>query len=138
MPVSEMITFGATSDKTDRNGNTPLHLVGCNCEMAVVKNPLVAIYKSDGSVRTHNKRLYARLAWVLRILVEQYANVGVVIGADTLLDLSCSWKDWDIISLLLTHVANPPTHYTSSFLLSTEKKRFSGLVKSFVGSTRPA
>jgi hypothetical protein len=136
LSVSELITFGATPGMADSDGTTPLHLVGH--EMAMVKNPLVTVIKVDGSGLTNKRRLYARLAWVLRILVEQHANVNIMIGVDSLLNLACSWKDWDIISLLLKHGATPSPGSASRFTFSTDKKRFSDLVKSFGGRPRPA
>src|SRR5258707_1299120 len=136
LSVSELITFGATPNMADRSGKTPLHLVGH--EMLMVKNPRITVVKADGSGIISKKTQYARLAWVLRILVEQHADVNVMIGENSLLDLSCSWMDWDVISLLLKHGAIPSPGSASHFKLSTNQKQFSDLVKSFGGSPRPA
>lgn len=135
LSVSEMLTFGATPNMEDSSGKTPLHLVAH--EMIMVKNPRITVLKADGSGITNKGRLYARLAWVLRILVEQHANVNIVIDDDSLLNLSCSWEDWDIITLLLKHGATPSPGSVYRFTSSTDQKRFSDLVKSFEGRSRP-
>jgi hypothetical protein len=134
--TSELITCGATPDKADRHGITPLHLVGQ--EMIKVKNPLVTLSKADGSGMTDKKRLYMQLAWVARILVEQHANVNIVIQNDSLLNLVCTWKDWDLIALLLKHGATPSPRSASRFTTSTDKKRFLDLAKTYGSGARPA
>ena len=135
LSVSELITFGATPGMADTSGKTPLHLVGH--EMLMVKNPRIVVVKADGSGLTNKKRQYARLAWVLRILVEQHADINIMIGNCSLLDLSCDWMDWDIITILLKHGAIPSSS-ASLFKLSIHQNRFSDLVRSFGGSPRPA
>jgi hypothetical protein len=135
LSVSEMITFGATPSVADNDGKTPLHLVAH--EMAMVKSPRVTVLKADGSGITHKGRLYARLAWVLRILVEHHANVNIIIDDDSLLNLSCVWKDWDIITLLLKHGATPSPGSVYRFTSPSDQKRFSDLVKSFKTRSRP-
>jgi len=134
LAVSELIVLGANPNKADTDGITPLHLVFL--ELSMVKNPLVAIVKADLSGLMDVKRLYARLSWVVHILVEQHANVNIKVGQNSILDLSCNWRDWDLITLLLKHGANPSPNSMPPFASTTDKKRFLDLVKA--SGPRPA
>ena len=126
LALSELIGLGATPNRIDNEGNTPLHLVFS--EMMMVKNPLVTVVKADGSGLTDKKRLYSRLSWTARILIEHHADVNITVGSNSALDLSCKWKDWDLITLLLKHGAHSPPTSPPRFASSSDKKRFSELV----------
>jgi hypothetical protein len=139
LALSELIGLGATADMADSHGLTPLYLAFG--EMMKVKSPGVAIFnKARGALMgpEDKRRLYLRLAWVARILIEQHASVNIKIDGDSLLDLSCNWKDWDTIALLLKHGATPSPKTISRFRSPADKKQFSDLVQSFrSGRPRP-
>ncbi|KIM82961.1 hypothetical protein PILCRDRAFT_819761 [Piloderma croceum F 1598] len=137
LALSEMIGLGATADLADSNFQTPLHLVFL--EMAKVKTPGIAIFSKARRAYmgvVDKERLFYRLAWVARILIEQHAKVDIMVGSNSLIDLSCTWKDWDTIALLLKHGAAPLPTTISRFRSSSEKKRFSDLLK-FSDSDHP-
>ena len=137
LALSEMIGLGATVNLADSNLQTPLHLVFL--EMGKVKYPGTAILSKARRAYmgvVDKERLFYRLAWVARILIEQHAEVDIMVGSDSLIDLSCTWNDWDTIALLLKHGAAPLPTTISRFRSSSDKKRFSDLLKSY-GSDHP-
>ena len=137
LALSELIGWGATIDIADSQSQTPLCLVFL--EMARVKSPEYIIINQAHRARlgtAEKEKLFSQLAWAARILIEQHANINVVIGGDSLINLSCSWKDWDTIALLLEHGATTSRSTLSRFSSRTDRKRFSDLLKSH-GSGRP-
>jgi ankyrin repeat protein len=130
LALSELIGLGAIIDLADSNGHTSLHLA--TLEMVKVKSPGVLIFsKACGAYMraTDKERFFHQLAWVLHILIEQHANINIMAGGDTLIDLTCKWKDWDIVTLLLKHGATTSLITSSLFRSSADKKHFSNLLK---------
>lgn len=130
LALCELIGLGATSDKADSNGVTPLHMA--YTEMKILKNPAYGVMKTDGSIanKAYKEQEFKRLARVARILIEQHANVNTIIDGTSLIDLSCTWKDWDTIALLLRHGAKPSASTSSCITHRADRKRFTDLVKS--------
>jgi hypothetical protein len=51
------------------------------------------------------ERNLARCARIVRILVEQHADVNRSFGGRSLLSMACAMKNWEIITLFLEHGA---------------------------------
>jgi hypothetical protein len=137
LALSELIGLGATPDKADSYGITPLHLIFM--EMAKVKSPEIAVFQIDSKTlmgAADRGRLFSRLAWVARILIEQHTDVKIKVREQSLIGLSCSWQDWDTVTLLLKHGATLSPSTVSCFKSSSDRKRFTDLLRS-VGPGHP-
>lgn len=105
----EIIRLGATIDSRDNKGHTPLSRgmmmaswsslivadANASTPWALCPDPVAAEKNID------------RMRWVCRLLVEQHADVNVVVDDIAPLDYACLAKDWEAIELLLVHGAEP-------------------------------
>jgi hypothetical protein len=139
LAVSELLRLGASADKADGAGITPLYLA--ISQMDEYKS-VMAQCPVDGTlarviVRSAEMGL-SRRAWVARILIEQHADVNRSINGVSLLHLACIHQSWDTISLLLKHGANPSPSPASHFPRTSDRSRFFALAKSIgTGHPRP-
>jgi hypothetical protein len=156
--VCEMIRLGATIDKADALGKTPLYLAveslaHLTAALAVGVDQHVAanLPKGRSRKRTHTVQLsrndgLLRLQYVIRLLLEQHADPNCAGDGQTPLHMACKFQMWDVIELLLTHRANPlPPRPPGSripspptfFRTNADQTRFRSLVASTSGSSRP-
>ncbi|KAF4593087.1 hypothetical protein EYR38_008797 [Pleurotus pulmonarius] len=97
----EMIRLGAGIDVVDSGGNTPLMI-------SMIR--LAELYREHGpltrsSIPSENP--YPRIATIVRTLVEHLANANFVSNRRTPLHHACETHDWELITLLINHGANP-------------------------------
>ena len=135
--LCEMIRTGAKIDQKDSKGITGLYMALeslCSSQMQMALHiPHMMPFLSE---------MRARLEYVARVLVEQHADVNHAVDGITPLHLACKAGQWDLIELLLKHGANPSprsaTHPATLLSLSSDRSRFSALVKKFpLGRVRP-
>jgi len=147
--LCEMIRAGGTVDIQDVKGNTALSLaLGSlvSCQMALNANIPKPRSMSSQKLPASAERSTAllRLAYIVRVLIEQHADVNHQINGMSPLHLACQVRDWDLIALMLKHGANlsaTSSNYPPSVLLSSsvDKSRFFALVQEFpAGNARPA
>lgn len=147
--LCEMIRAGGTVDIQDVKGNTALSLALeslVTCQMALNANIPKPRSKSLQKLSASAERSTAllRLAYAVRVLIEQHADVNHQVNGMSPLHFACQVRDWDLIALMLKHGANPSatsSNYPPSALLSSsvDKSRFFALAKEFPsGNTRPA
>src|ERR1700722_8669128 len=136
LAVSEYLRMGATADQADIAGITPLYLV--LSVMVPLTSVIILSRAAGGRDRKllDQERALARLVWTARILIEQHADVNTTIDNIPLINLACGSQNWDIISLLLTHGANPSPGL-ESLKFQADKSRFSRLCKSIKNRPRP-
>lgn len=129
LALCELVGLGANPALADTYGTTPLHLV--YMEMEKVKGPMCITGTSDGQPMSKEgkERLFYRLAWTARILIEQHVDINITIRGSTLVDLSCGWKDWETVTVLLRHGSKPSSGASSRLRTPADKKHFSELVK---------
>jgi len=134
--LCEMIRIGATIDMKDPKGITGLYMALeslCTSKMALQVSGMIPLL-------TEMRR---RLVYVTRVLIEQHADVNHTVNGMTPLHLACKAGQWDLITLLLKHGANPSPRSTTQplpamLLPSSDRSRFSKLVKEFpLGRSRP-
>ncbi|EPQ56121.1 hypothetical protein GLOTRDRAFT_137953 [Gloeophyllum trabeum ATCC 11539] len=148
----EMIRMGATIDRKDAGGHTPL--------TSGLKR-LAELVLITGMRHTHYGRMLwsqpalkkepgtpdlmiIRIAWVCKLLIQQHADVNLVVGDYAPMDRVCEVENWELITLLLEHGANPnrrsPRGLPVDRLESRESKtRFRELVRDMSKiSQRPA
>jgi hypothetical protein len=132
--VCEMIRIGATIDIPDARGATALWLAASYLfQTNSVKKPANKPQIPDPT---------QRIAFAIKTLIEQRANVNIIHEGSTPLHFACRAKHWDTITLLLAHGANPSLPSTppaaQSFTNSDDRKRFETLVATYSGKSRPA
>ena len=136
--LCEYLRCGATADKTDNSGISPLYLA--LSQMAgmkimhryVVQNGTTqhGLRHDDGTLwqEVDFRHAISQYTWLARILVEQHADVNRVLEGVSPLRLACQSANWEIMSLLLEHGATPEAHLSSCFTSPAEKKRLSTLI----------
>ncbi|EPQ56125.1 hypothetical protein GLOTRDRAFT_137956 [Gloeophyllum trabeum ATCC 11539] len=143
----EIIRLGGTIDLKDAHGYTPLAL-----GMWVMASYAVAnigrrrgVSWCSGADPVAAERMAARTRWVCRLLVEQHADVNVVVDDMAPLEYACFVQDWEMIELLLTHGADAGRRDSQGRLpmdrlsgARADKKRFLKLVAETKGRPRPA
>lgn len=107
--------------------------------MAITKDlralMLLAGSKAEAS---EMEQLRGRLTSVARILIEQHADVNATVDGLSILELSCRWKDWETIALLLKHHAHVSPSTLLQFRSLTDQRKFTAMVQSAsVESVRP-
>ncbi|KAF8207238.1 hypothetical protein K438DRAFT_1815947 [Mycena galopus ATCC 62051] len=129
LAVYECLRLGASADKADSSGITPICLA--ISQLAKATSPHVLVLRSDGS-RTSAAdvgREISRLKFVIRILVEQHVALNTSIDGEPLVNLLCRSRAWDTIALFFEHGAIPPTNPGALFRTADDRSRFAALVK---------
>lgn len=132
--VCEMIRIGATIDHADAHGATALWLAAASLAKCTSATRQRVRTRKAGDYIPPDPTL--RVAFVIRTLVEQHANVNIVYEGTTPLYHACVGQHWETVSLLLEHGAIPSL-VAHSFNI-TDRKRFNALVERFAGKPRPA
>ncbi|KAJ7746584.1 hypothetical protein B0H16DRAFT_1421490 [Mycena metata] len=137
LAVYERIGVGATADKPDSSGITPICLAISH--LALVSSPNVVGFTSNGSLKSTSalKREASRLKCVIRILVEQHVVLDRFTQGQPLINLLCRSAAWDTITLFLEHGATPPGNLLPLFPAPADRARFTSLVKSHSAKSRP-
>lgn len=136
--LSEYLRCGATADKTDSTGVSPLYLALSRMEemktaqhlivqRCIVQNGPLHDDGTPWKVIDYQHAIY-RYAWIARILVEQHVDVNREVDGVSVLQLACQSANWEIISLLLEHGAIPHAHLTTVFTSSADQKRLAELI----------
>lgn len=139
--VAEFLYFGATPDLEDpTDGATPLWVV--SKEIANItehqNGPFINIVKSLTEltpVRMTKENVLRRLGWIVRMLVEQHADVHKTANNLSILQLAYNAQRWDHIVLLIKHGARPSRDF--HFASSADERRISSLVEINRNSPRP-
>ncbi|EIM82591.1 uncharacterized protein STEHIDRAFT_141805, partial [Stereum hirsutum FP-91666 SS1] len=139
--VAEFLYFGATPDLEDpTDGATPLWVV--SKEIANItehqNGPFIDIVKSLTEltpVRMTKENVLRRLGWIVRMLVEQHADVHKTANDLSILQLAYNAQRWDHIVLLIKHGARPSRDF--HFASSADERRISSLVEINRNSPRP-
>jgi Ankyrin repeat len=135
--LCEYLRCGATADKTDSAGISPLYLALSQMAaftFCVMQHSMTqqGIRHNDGTLwqEVDFRHAIAQYAWLARILVEQHADVNREVDGISVLHLACRAANWETIALLLEHGANLKAPLTSYFTSLAERKRFSTLTHS--------
>ncbi|KAJ7677357.1 hypothetical protein B0H17DRAFT_1079511 [Mycena rosella] len=140
LAVYEILGLGATADKPDSSGITPICLAVVH--LAMVTSPHARGMRPDGGMMNalDFKREASRLELVIQILVEQHAVLDRTIEGEPLINILCRAKAWDTIALFLMHGATPPRNLPSLFPAASERSRFTSMLQSRLrpGASRPA
>ncbi|KAF8172502.1 hypothetical protein BJ912DRAFT_101664 [Pholiota molesta] len=133
LALCERLRCGANPDQKDSDGITPIDV--CMRDMLTFFIPGVYILNHETNqlyTAAETERNVARCTRVVRILVEQHADVNGAAGGRSLLDMACSMKNWEIITLLLEHGAKMtlPRSVVESCFTRDEQALFYGLVTS--------
>ncbi|KAJ7716829.1 hypothetical protein DFH07DRAFT_349005 [Mycena maculata] len=135
LAVYEALGLGATADKPDKSGITPLCLAVS--QLATCTSPLFYGVRHDGGRMTveDHRRAISCLKWAIRILVEQHADVSKSMGGIPFISLLRRCKAWDVITLFLQHGAARPKRLTAVLPTKSDQDRFTAIP---VPSCRPA
>ncbi|KAJ7284809.1 hypothetical protein C8J57DRAFT_1289539 [Mycena rebaudengoi] len=112
LAVYELLYLGATPDVKDKSGITPICFALAQLAMATAPHAV------------------SRLTCVIRILVEQHAELNRSVDGQPLINLACRSREWDTIALLLKHGATPPRNPSALFRTAVDRAKFSALLKS--------
>jgi Ankyrin repeat len=135
--LCEYLRCGATADKVDSAGISPLYLA--LSQMASFKFMQLHIIQNRTTQhrpRHGNGTLWqevdfehgiAQCAWLARILVEQHADVNREVDGISILHLACKAANWETISLLLEHGAAVKAPLTPYFASLKDRQRLSAL-----------
>ncbi|KIJ67896.1 hypothetical protein HYDPIDRAFT_25357 [Hydnomerulius pinastri MD-312] len=141
----EIIRLGAVIDLADHEGQTPLlkatnALALCHISSAVESPCLSFAYAASGQSprraapqETKRRNLLKRLHHVIKVLVEQHADVNCVVHGLSPLYGVCQACDWELVELLLRHGANPDAWAASAkapasvFTTNQDKEKFRAL-----------
>jgi Ankyrin repeat len=141
----EIIRLGYPVSKLNANGYTSLITAFEQLDVLIVEELFpgfgrvkVDVQKSRAQTRGAKKRV----AFIIKVLIEQHTDLAVAKDGMTALHYACRQKNWDLVSLLLIHGANPrPPNLvpTSTYILrKSDKVHFNALVKKLSGKPRPA
>ncbi|KDQ26769.1 hypothetical protein PLEOSDRAFT_168897 [Pleurotus ostreatus PC15] len=124
----EMIRLGAGIDIVDSRGNTPLMIGTIRlAELYRLHGPLTRSF-----VPSENP--YPRIATIVRTLVEHLANANFTSNRRTPLHHACETHDWELITLLINHGANPSLRGTEPLIPSlkaADAQRIQGLLDQY-------
>lgn len=124
----EMIRLGAGIDVVDSRGNTPLMIGTIRlAELCRLHGPLTRSF-----VPSENP--YSRIATIVRTLVEHLANVNFTSNRRTPLHHAYETHDWELITLLIKHGANPSLRGTEPLIPSlkaADAQRIQGLLDQY-------
>jgi hypothetical protein len=142
--ASEIIRLGATIDLKDTTGKTPLFLAietasACRISLSadLAGNP--SRPKAARKMRSEQIGMLRRLRFITQTLLEQHADPNCSYNGLQPLYYACSSMDWDVITLLLQHGANPTISRGPMNLMknNADKSRYHALVSSLALSPRP-
>jgi hypothetical protein len=125
----EVLGLGATADKADSSGITPICLAISH--LAMVTSPHIRGFRPDGVPldAADFEKEASRLKLVIRILVEQHVALNASMDGEPLINLLCRSRAWDTIALFLEHGAASPTNVTALFRTAADRSRFASLLK---------
>ncbi|KAJ7671670.1 hypothetical protein DFH06DRAFT_122022 [Mycena polygramma] len=136
LAVYELLALGATADKPDISGITPICLA--ISQLAKVMSPGIVAIGPNGAIlkAADLAREASRLKFVIRILVEQHVVLNTSMHGEPLMNLLCRSRAWDIITLFLEHGARCPDNPAALFKTTAERTRFASIAKT--ATNRPA
>ncbi|KAF8958573.1 hypothetical protein BDZ97DRAFT_1841390 [Flammula alnicola] len=135
--LCETLYFGATADRADIDGFTPIFIA--LTEAAKIHKPgIIQILHYSGlpsASGMNREQIPACLSYIARTLIEQHIDVNQALHGIPLLQLACIAKDWDIVSLLLEHgavdcISTKRAVFRSTFPSLSDRTRFTQLVES--------
>lgn len=139
--VAEFLYFGANPDLEDTfDGATPLWFI-LKKIATIAQHPggpfILSVESLDdpAPVAILKEDELRRLAWIVRMLVEQHADVHKTIDNLSILRLAYDAQRWDLIVLLIKHGARPSREF--HFASPADENRISSLVEINRGSARP-
>ncbi|KAJ7510300.1 hypothetical protein B0H11DRAFT_1183000 [Mycena galericulata] len=123
------ISTGATVDKATADTSVATPLCLAVAQLALVTSPSVYGLRPDGTSMEAVEliRQASRLKSVIRILVEQHADVRRTMDGQPLIDLVCRSRAWDMITLFLEHGAAPPENLTALFPTASDRAKFTSI-----------
>jgi hypothetical protein len=139
----EIIRLGATIDFKDTTGKTPLFLAVETATTRISSSADLAgspsYSKAAKKFRSDKIDMLRRLRFITQTLLEQHADPNCSYNGMQPLHYACLSMDWDIITLLLKHGANPTTSRSPINLMKStaDKSRYRALVSSAALSPRP-
>ncbi|KAJ7209773.1 hypothetical protein GGX14DRAFT_521305 [Mycena pura] len=129
LAVYELLGLGATADKPDSAGITPVCLA--ISRLAIFTSHTVRVFSPTGvplSAADLEKEA-SRLKSVIRILVEQHVALDKSINGEPLLSILCRSRLWDIIALFLDHGATCPKNITTLLKTTADRSQLTSMLK---------
>ncbi|KDQ18860.1 hypothetical protein BOTBODRAFT_184707 [Botryobasidium botryosum FD-172 SS1] len=133
LAACEVLRLGAKVDALDSGDLSPLALAsGRMFDVTLLANT------ASPADKANLEKALQRFAWVVRILVEQHADVDEECNDLSILEIACSVRNWELVKLLLKHKAKPSQKCHSCFQSRADRDRFISIASSYASSSCPA
>ncbi|KAF9475605.1 hypothetical protein BDN70DRAFT_232209 [Pholiota conissans] len=138
LALCELIRCGADPDWKDTLGVTPIFVALADMVAFLVPG-LVVVKNGKRCNKSDMERDLYKSEQVIRILVEQHADVNTVTEGLSHLYLACVMRHWGLINLFLEHGATNtvPDSLIEKLFAPSDQARFYALVKAKANQERP-